>query len=463
MSVAFWQPALGLLAPLVLGMALLRAVGLRFASDRLAYPGWVWLVGSLAIAALELLWLVFGLGTGSALGRELVALLLAGGVFVASRGGESVPAAAPRGARGERAVFLVLFALALVIVLNKLLLGTLEPIYVDDEAQFWSARAKLLFAADGFGAEYQAGLRTLAHGDYPLLNPLLQTWMFAHAGEVTHAINRLPIQLAMPAVLCVLAGAARRQLRPGAAGLLLLTFLGSPLVLTATLRAHSDILVGFGGLVVLDAWLRWRDEPDDAWIALGAAGTAYLAWAKNEGLLVLLVLLLVALVSHWRRRAHLRLRPAHLAWLVPLAVVGVTVLHNRLFELQSDILAARGGLVARFFGQWSANAGEVLRFFGDLACDVEVLQLLPLVLVVLLVADRAAARRLAPAVVVLALVLLGLMVVLVATPSQDVDWHLRTAGKRLVLQLYPALVLLVATAMGRWLPPARPDEPTSRS
>ena len=75
MNLAFWQPALALLAPLVLGMALLRALGLRFASDRIAYPGWVWLTGSLATAGLEFLWLLFGLGTESALGRELVVAL----------------------------------------------------------------------------------------------------------------------------------------------------------------------------------------------------------------------------------------------------------------------------------------------------------------------------------------------------------------------------------------------------
>jgi hypothetical protein len=456
MSDGFWQPAVALVAPFVLGSALLGALGLRFASDRVAYAGWVWLAGALGIAGVEFLWLLFGLGTSSALGRELVVLLAAAGLFWHARGAEPVPGEAPRGTPRERAVFHLLFALSLALVLNKLLLGTLEPIYTDDEAQFWSMRAKLLFAAGGFGPEYQAGLRTLNHGDYPLLNPLLQVWMFVHAGEVTHCVNRLPLQLATPAVVCILAGAVRRHLRPSAAGLLVVAFLGTPLILTAVLRAHSDILVALGGLVVLDAWLRWRDDPRDAWIVLGALGAGTLAWAKNEGFLVLLALVLVALLAHLRKRRPFSARLAHLAWLAPFAAVFVTVLHNRLFELESDVLHGRDGhgLLARFLERWSVTTGEVLAFFGELARDGEALQLLPVALLVLLLLDRAGARRLAPALFVQALVALGLLVVLIATPA-SVDWHLRTAGKRLALQLYPAVTLCVAVLMGRWLPAKR--------
>jgi hypothetical protein len=464
-SAAFWQPALGLVAPLVLGVALLRALGLRFASDRIAYPGWVWLAGSLATAGIEFLWLLFGLGTESALGRELVVVLAAGALSWLAREREFVAGEAPRGSRAERALFLVLLALALALVANKVLLGTLEPIYLDDEAHFWAARAKLLFTAGGFGPEYQAGLRTLAHGDYPLLDPLLQVWMFVHAGAVTHVINRLPLQLATLAVVFVLAGAARRHLRPAAAGLLVCAFLGSHLILSAAQRAHADLLVGLGALVVLDAWLRWRDTREDAWIALAALGAAYLGWAKNEGLLVLAAFAGVTLVVHLRARKGPELRLAHATWLLPFALVASTWLHNRLFEIKSDLLqetGARQTLFTRFFEQWSTHTSEVLAFFGDVLRDGEQFQLLPVVLAVLVLASPATARRLGPALAVLALVAAGYIVVLIGTPS-SIDWQLRTAGKRLVLQLYPSIALLVAVLMGTWLAPRAPDEPTSRS
>lgn len=465
MNPAFWQPAAGLIAPLLLGIALLRAFGLRFSSDRIAYPGWVWLTGSLATAALEFLWLLSGLGTESALGRELVVVLVAGALLWAAREREPVPGEAPRGARAERGVFLVLLALALALVTNKVLLGTLEPVYLDDEAHFWAARAKLLFAARGFGPEYQAGLRTLAHGDYPLLDPLLQVWMFVHAGTVTHVVNRLPMQLSVLAVVFVLAGAARRHLRPAAAGLLVCAFIGSHLVLSAVLRAHADILVGLGALVVLDAWLRWRDEPRDAWIALAALGAAFLGWAKNEGLLVLAALACVALVVRLRGKRRFELRLAHVLWLLPLALVASTWLHNHLFEIKSDLLQETGTrqtLFARVLAQWSANTGEVLAFFGEVLRDGEQFQLLPVALAVLVLASPASARRLGPALAVLALVAAGYLVVLIGTPS-SIDWQLRTAGKRLVLQLYPSIALLVAVLMGRWLPPRATNVLTSRS
>jgi len=466
MNLEFYAPALSLAVPCLLGLLVLRALGLRFATDRLAWPAWVWLTGSLLTAAIELAVLVAGAGTERWV-HDLAALALALGLFLAGRHRPPQPAAPRRPFTGEQLLFLALVALALVYVLNQLLLATLEPIYFDDEAHFWAERAKLLYTAGGFGPEYQAGLRTLDHSEYPLLNPLLQVWVFVHAGEILHVLNRLPMQLAVPAVVLLLASGARRTLRAPAAGLLVLTFVGSMLIVLVVRRAHSDILVAFGGLVLLDAYLRWREERHDAWIVLAALGAAYLAWAKNEGQLVLAALALVAALERWRSaRAGLRfeLRLVHLAWLVPASAVGVTWLHNRVFELHSKLVgpgAASGGLVARLLDQWQANTSEVLGFFAETAVNGSDFQLLPLALLLLVLADLGTARRLRAPLLVLALVLAGFALVLIATPA-EVTWHLKTAGKRLALQVYPALTLLVAALMGRWLPAEPTHAPDER-
>lgn len=467
MNLDFFAPALALLIPFALGVLVLRALGLRFACDRLAYPAWAWLAGSLVTAGVELAVLVLGGGVDAPWVHGLATLPVALVLILWARGSTPLAVRPLPGTRGERWLGLALVALALGFVLNQLLLATLEPIYLDDEAHFWAERAKLLHAAGGFGPAYQAGLRTLAHADYPLFNPLSQLWIFVFAGEVTHVVNRLPMQLAVPAVTLVLAGATRRHLRAPAAGLLVLTFVGSMLVFSAVRRAHSDILVAFGGVVLLDAYLRWRAERRGAWLALAALGATQLAWAKNEGFLVLAALGLVAGLERWRAaRAGepLRLRAAHLVWLLPAAAVGVTLLHNLTFELQNDLMqehAERGGMLARLFAQWQANTLEVLGFFGEVCLKGQEFQLLPLALVLLVLLDRGGARDLGGPLLVLALTATGFVLVLIATPA-DVDWHLRTAGKRLVLQLYPAITLLVAALMGRWLP-AEPRGPVSSS
>ena len=47
-----------LLVPLLVGAGLLRALGIGYRTDRLAFVGWAWLTGSLASAALTLAWLL---------------------------------------------------------------------------------------------------------------------------------------------------------------------------------------------------------------------------------------------------------------------------------------------------------------------------------------------------------------------------------------------------------------------
>ena len=96
------------------------------------------------------------------------------------------------------------------------------------EARQAARKAKALYDTGGLGADYAAALGAdvaAPHKDYPLLNPLLQSWVFLHRGRVTHVENRLPIQLLFVALVLALASALRHHASPGIGAALLVLVL----------------------------------------------------------------------------------------------------------------------------------------------------------------------------------------------------------------------------------------------
>jgi hypothetical protein len=145
----------------------------------------------------------------------------------------------------------------------------------------------------------------------------------------------------------------------------------------------------------------------------------------------------------------------HLWLLVPLAVVVSTLIHNRAFGVGSDLILEnrrRASLPARLLEKWDVNGPEVLRYFADAALDPLEFWMLPAALVVLVLLRPRASLRDGRGVPLLALLLatLGYVAIFTATTA-DLDWHLRTAARRILLQIFPAIVVLLAAQMGSFM------------
>jgi hypothetical protein len=140
--------------------------------------------------------------------------------------------------------------------------------------------------------------------------------------------------------------------------------------------------------------------------------------------------------------------------LLPLAVLASTTVHNRVFGLASAVLVGRPGkpgILGRALEQWQANTPEAVDFFADMGMRGQDFQCLPALFVVLLLLDPRSAWRLRMPLLALALTAAGLILAVIATQG-EIDWQLRTTGRRLLLQVYPVIVLLSAVLMARWLP-----------
>ncbi len=449
--------------PLILGVGLLRALGVRFRDDRLAYLGWLYVAGVTAFSTLMLAFLLIGapLHRG-ALGAT--ALVLGFAAALAARWFDGAPVASQaerplRGAGGTRLTRIALHAAwitALVVTFVRIDAAAAVPIHAGDEAQIWAARAKVLFTVGALDERYAAALRSVPpfvfHADYPWANPLLQVWVFLGADQITHFANRLPSQLAMAALVLVLAAGAGRMRAYVTGAAVLLAVVATTPAADLTRHAFADGAIALAVLVVTDAWLRERDGDRRAtWLL--ALGLAFAVCHKNEGLLVVALVVTVraamALVRTRRDGASALVPSA--AWLLPVVAAALQRVAAARFELRNDVFAEGDGIAARLVDGLE-RAPTVLHYLATnvLAEPSAQRWLVAALAVCVVVMPRhlAGLRILAPATLPLGL-MAGYALVFVATP-RPLAWHLDTAAVRISFHAVPAAALLLcAVVVGR--------------
>lgn len=437
-----------LLAPLAAGAGALLLLGIRPRDGRVAFAGHAWIAGTLALGALTFAVALFGGGFGALpwLGGGAALLAFAVGW---RRARKAVPEPARSAARAgsDGALWLVL-ALVLALAGDDVLRGSRPLVTVGDEGSIYANRAMALYHAGGYGPEFAELARRddfVAHPDYPPLNPLLMTWTFACAGEVLHLENRLFIQTFVFALLALMAVALRRVSGGWTAALVLFVFAGARALRGSSRVGPADVMTACGLAAALDAWLQLRASGERRHAALLGIALAFLAWTKQEGLLLAGGIGAAAL---WKRR--------HLAVLLlpPALAAAAHAAVNARFGFRGDLLAEADG--ATWFERLTANAGHhcavVLRQAADLALfnPGETNLLLACAALLFVLAPRTVFRVAAvPAVVLLAgsAAFLGAYLV---TPH-PIEWHVQTSLVRLVLQVLPAAALVVAAVVGRCL------------
>jgi len=449
------------LGPLLAGAGLLRSIGIGWRSDRLGYCGWAWLTGNLLAALVTFVYFAIPLPTRSWPHVELMLLAVALVLFWVGR--KRDPAAAvvgPAGARAETIAFRWFVGFVIILVVLRILAATLWPVLVDDEANFWALKSKILFESGGFNAAFEQRMNSpiaaVYQADYPLLDPLLQARVFLLAGQITHVANRLPLQGFALAEALIVMSALRRVARPWIAACLSLLLLACSLERMQAGNGGGDLIVGLGALATFDAWLMWRASGSNAWGRLAAVSLAFMLWSKNEAFLYALsIVVAVVAVDLLRTRKVEWKRMANPWLLAPLAIVILHVGFNRSFGFESTFSKhVEGNLLALFFEQFTQTLPDVVRYFGRyLFADPDFSNWTLTAFFVLLVCFPrrvTADPRLAIPGFALVLGILGLMAAFVASPAaatNQLGWHLHTAATRVVFQLVPCAVLWLGVAV----------------
>lgn len=462
MTLGFGELAWLLGSPLLLGLFVLRACGIRPSDDRVACLGWAWMLGCLALGLLLFAWLHLGVPAWlwwTAIPFGVIATgLLAAQPRLRPVAGCPVP-------RPFDPWFAGFVVVGLAFCMLQVGAGMSWPCIEGDEGNIWSLKAKSLLL-DPLSSGFAEAQRHNLHPDYPMLNPFLQAWVNAGRDPLLHFENRLLVQCCGIALFLALAGALRSRLPGWLAGLLSLVVLLEPQFTAQCRLAYADGMVALGMLVAWDAWLRGREQGRLGWRWLAAAGLAFALWSKNEAMMYAAAsfggLLLGALIhppAAWL--PHLR-GIACLA--LPALVVALQAWFNSIHGLQNDLLGANPTgrtLTELVVAQFDERAPVVAMRGAEQAFSLRaahgvfaLLLLAPIVLPL-----RCFARELAALTLMLLASLAGVHLVYVGS-FLDLEFHLSTSHDRVLFHLVPLAVLWFACLARGLLGTASPDAQT---
>ncbi len=348
--------------------------------------------------------------------------------------------AAPRVPRALLAILAAALSCALVLVVARFLH---RPDGDWDAFAFWNLRARLLHRAGGDATVVFGSAVSGDHADYPLFLSGLVAAGWALAGEgstwVTAAVALLFGALAAAGLHASVA--ARRG--GVVAAIAVLALVGYRAVLNSTSSRYADVPLS-ALLVLASGWLASAYErPARARSAIALAGlcASLGAWTKNEGAVHVIAAGLVLLArppSGVRRAGALG---SYLAGAGPF--LAVLVAFKVGLAPTNDLVAgsSSGSAWARLVDP-SRYATIALHVLGELGRTAFGGLLLPAtVAAVVLGPRRRAGDR--PVATALGLIALAYAAVYVLTP-QPLDWHLTWSLDRLLLHLYPSLLLAAA-------------------
>ena len=369
-----------LIVPYLLGVLSLRGFRIGLASDRLAYPGWAWMLGTGVTGLVTFAWFALGKPVDGRLLAPILGVMAIAGLYVTRRRDVLCESSHEPGARWERRLLLLVLAVVAGWIVIRLMALNVQPVLFGDEANIFAQRAKAMYSTEALDLDYlvRQALWDVRHIDYPLFDPMLHGWVYAGVGRITLVDNRWPIQMFTFALLLILAGGLRRHLPARWVAALVVLFFGIGLFDLNIGPSRAEMLLLASFVATVDAWDRWRAGADPRWWRLTCCAAAATLWAKNEGQMLLLAFGIAvvlgrlfravpAILPRWRDGA---------GWLaVPvLLLVGHHAFNaycgvsNDLFD--PEVAGTDMGFWQRATDQFGERLGAVLHWFWvELICN----------------------------------------------------------------------------------------------
>ena len=170
----------------------------------------------------------------------------------------------------------------------------------------WEIKAQLAFANGGALPLSYLTEKTLwsSQRGYPLLLPLSEAWFYGWIGIAHQGIIKLFFPFFLLAALCLLATAEgkRNLLAP-----LLLIFVPNVMFGEGSLAAgYADFLIATYFLGAMIYLLRYVEKTDTHSLRIFAALSLCLPWTKQEGNILLLILLGLLALALWKQKKSVR-------------------------------------------------------------------------------------------------------------------------------------------------------------
>jgi hypothetical protein len=331
------------------------------------------------------------------------------------------------------------------------------PMEAYDAVSNWGLKAKAIFLA---GRIPESFLRNpnyeVFHPDYPLLVPLLESYVYRCIGDLREVSAKIVFPLYLVGCVAILFAALRRA-GQSRRGCLLFGFLlvSIPYFSEQATNGYADVVVSFYfGAGSLYLYL-WQTEGRGLFLVLSALLTGCAALTKNEGL-VLVGIHLAWLAAVLLSRSGIALRRRLVSLAIYFCILAAVLMPWYLFKnslgLRNDVINRE--VVAGLNWKSLSRVGPILYHMQTQVFGPKNWNLLWILLCAAVGFKHRILLR-SPAVFVLCAMgftLVTYMSVYLITPYTippfDVTWHLRTSASRLLLHVLPQVVFLVGLAFG---------------
>jgi hypothetical protein len=335
------------------------------------------------------------------------------------------------------------------IAITMLVISLREPHGQGDATAIWNLIARFIYRGGRQWTNTLSSHLAWTHADYPLLLPTSVARLWAYAGETQFG----PILIAMLFTFCTLGllvsstSILRTRTQGYLAGLVLLEPF---LFFRIGTYQYADILLGFfllAALVLLCLYDR-ADGDSQRLLILAGMMTGLAAWTKNEGLLILLAVVtarLVAVVISQGLKIYFKQMIYFAIGAAPILLV--VIFFKAAIAPANDLVAGQSlsATAERVFDL--SRYVLILKAFVNQLTGFRKWYLHPSYLLIIyawLVGVKTAKTErtsLVTLVGTLGLILTGYLSTYVTTP-RDLYWHLTFSLDRLLIQLWPSLVLL---------------------
>lgn len=321
-----------------------------------------------------------------------------------------------------------------------------------DAWAFWNLNAEFIYKGGDLWKNLLLNTISWASPDYPLLLSSNSARLWFYFGRDSYFVPMIIAGLFWLAVIALLVSIIThlRGLRIGLTGGIVL--LAIPLFTFWSAQQYADIPLSYFFLSAFICWmlanLSTSKNSRRGFLILAGIMAGYSVWVKNEGWLFILAFAISILTAGFLRKASLRLRDE--VWLLAGMAPGIlTAGYFKFFLAPSNDVMGQG-LSTIFqrvfeFDRYAVIIKEMAAVNFDLTSPYATPVWISLMLILMFGVSRQSSDSAliwVPGLTIF-LVFIGYFMIFVISPH-DIVWHTETALNRLLLQLWPSIILTIS-------------------
>ncbi|NQT90926.1 MAG: glycosyltransferase family 39 protein [Candidatus Omnitrophica bacterium] len=318
-----------------------------------------------------------------------------------------------------------------------------------DAWSIWNMRARFIFRAGQGWTNAFSNLLFWSHPDYPLLLPaaVVRSWRY-----IGHEAQAVPMAISILFCFAItgLLFSSVSGLRSRNQGFLAaMVLLATPLFVASGAAQYADLPLSFFFLATIVLLCLYDRSGDNRTLLILAGLTAGLsAWAKNEGILFMLSVVIaraISVVTQKGWRDFFRQMRSFITGLIPVLIILVCFKvklapANDLFPPGTDYNIILGRVLdgSRYLMILKAFWLEVIHFG---AAGFSIILLLLMYLLFMGGEVKKKGAGVITSVLILSMMAAGYFAIYLITPRM-LAWHLRSSFDRLILQLWPVFIFV---------------------